>query len=124
MLVDRRLDRRRQLPKFSTFIYRLVICALVALAVLIVTLACGALGLHYFEKWSWTDSLLNAGLVMTGCGFDKTLIQHPGKIFAFYYTLISTAIYFGILMIVVAPIIHRLMHKFHLEIIEDQFKNY
>lgn len=89
--------------------------ALLGIAVLIVSLGMGMIGYHTFEKMTWIDAFVNAAMILSGMGPVATLNSNAGKIFAGCYALYSGIALIGVLGIIFAPVIHRFLHKFHLE---------
>ena len=79
------------------------------------SLGIGMAGYHGFEKMPWLDSFLNAAMILSGMGPVGTLQTDAGKFFAGCYALYSGLALIAIVGIVFAPIIHRFLHKFHLE---------
>ena len=79
------------------------------------SLGIGMAGYHGFEKMPWLDSFLNAAMILSGMGPVGTLQTDAGKIFAGCYALYSGLALIAIVGIVFAPVIHRFLHKFHLE---------
>jgi hypothetical protein len=95
------------------FARRMVLHAAVAAAFLVVSLAIGMAGYAYFEHLAWRDAFLNAAMLMGGMGPVETVQTAGGKLFAGLYALycgLGVLIAFAIL---VAPVLHRLLHKFH-----------
>lgn len=92
-----------------------------ALAVLLIgaSLFLGILGYHSIEGLPWTDSLLNASMILGGMGPVDTLHTEGGKLFASFYALFSGIMFLTIAAILFAPVVHRLLHKFHLDV-EDR----
>ncbi|HSX58013.1 MAG TPA: hypothetical protein VLE47_01940 [Candidatus Saccharimonadales bacterium] len=86
-----------------------------ALLLVIFSLFIGILGYHVFENLSWTDSLLNASMILGGMGPVNALQTESGKIFASFYALYSGIVFLVIAGLIFAPILHRFLHKFHLE---------
>jgi hypothetical protein len=75
----------------------------------------GMLGYRLTEGMAWIDAFLNAAMILSGMGPQDTMKTWGGKLFAGLY-----ALYSGLALIVVAgvifgPIIHRQLHRFHLE---------
>lgn len=101
------------LPPLSTFILRLLLSLLIALVLILVALYIGMLGYHIFEKMSWVDAFVNASMILSGMGPLGTLSTTSGKIFAGCYALFSGLLFISLIGIVLAPIIHRILHKFH-----------
>ncbi len=73
------------------------------------------IGYHVFEKLPWMDAFVNAAMILSGMGPVATLQTDAGKIFAGCYALFSGLALVAILGIIFAPVVHRFLHKFHLE---------
>ncbi len=72
-------------------------------------------GYRQFEGMPWIDAFLNAAMLMGGMGPIGELHTFSGKLFAGLY-----ALYCGLLLLVavgimMAPVIHRFLHRFHIE---------
>ena len=102
------------LPR-AAFITRMLRCLGVALACTAVCLGLGMAGYHFLEHLSWIDAFANASMILSGMGPMATLQTDAGKIFAGCYALFSGLAFLTIVGIVLAPIAHRFIHKFHLE---------
>jgi hypothetical protein len=79
------------------------------------SLGLGMLGYHVFEKMAWIDAFVNAAMILSGMGPVATLQSDGGKIFAGCYALFSGIALITIMGIIFAPVVHRFLHKFHLE---------
>lgn len=97
------------------FIFRLFSHLLTGIAVLIISLGIGVAGYHGYEQLSWLDSLLNASMILGGMGPVNVIHSDGGKWFASFYALFSGMIFLGVFGIIVAPVIHRLLHLMHLD---------
>ena len=97
------------------FIKRVLAFAALAMAVLFVSLLIGIVGYHVTEGLNWTDSLLNASMILGGMGPVNELKTEAGKIFASFYALFSGIVFLVAVGVLIAPILHRLLHQFHLE---------
>lgn len=89
--------------------------ALVALAILAAALVLGVLGYHRTEGLSWIDALLNASMILGGMGPVDVLRTTGGKLFASFYALFSGVLFLVVAGVLIAPIVHRFLHRFHLE---------
>ncbi len=78
-------------------------------------LGIGMYGYHVFAALPWIDAFVNASMILSGMGPMAELKTDAAKLFAGTYALFSGLIFIGIAGILVAPVLHRLMHKFHLE---------
>lgn len=85
------------------------------LAVIVASLAIGMLGYRLTEGMDWLDAFLNASMILGGMGPVDTLHSTVGKLFAGIYALYSGLVLIGIAGLLLAPFMHRLMHRFHLE---------
>ena len=83
--------------------------------VIALSLGIGMTGYHGFEKLPWLDAFLNAAMILSGMGPVATLQTDAGKLFAGCYALYSGIALISIVGIIFAPIVHRFLHKFHLE---------
>ncbi len=97
------------------FLVRQLIYLLVALGIVVVSLVLGMAGYHYLESLSWIDSLVNAAMLLGGMGPVNELHTSAGKLFASFYALYSGIIFLVVVGVIFAPLYHRFMHRFHLE---------
>jgi hypothetical protein len=106
---------KQPLASRKTFARRLTLNVLVAAGILFVSLGIGMLGYHLIESMSWVDSLLNASMILGGMGPVTPLQTDAGKIFASFYALYSGVVLLASVGVLAAPILHRFMHRFHLQ---------
>jgi len=76
----------------------LAVCSVVVVASLFI----GMLGYRLTEGMGWLDAFLNASMILGGMGPVDTLHSGAGKLV-------------GVAGLLLAPFMHRLMHRFHLE---------
>ncbi len=109
-------ERRKEplLPR-SQFLRRMARYVGIAFAIDAGSLAIGVLGYHFFEGLSWLDSLLNAAMLLGGMGPVNSLHTTAGKLFASFYAIYCGVIFLVVAGVILAPIIHRFLHHFHLE---------
>jgi hypothetical protein len=96
------------------FIWRVARWSALAGAVIAVSLAVGVCGYHYLDGLPWIDSLLNASMILGGMGPVDPLKTNAGKVFASVYALYSGLALIAIVGLMLAPILHRLLHIFHI----------
>jgi hypothetical protein len=110
------LERRHQpvLPR-GQFILRLGRWAGVAAGVVIVSLTVGTCAYHFLESLSWLDAFLNASMILGGMGPVNPLKTNAGKLFASFYALYSGLAILSVAGLILAPVVHRFLHKFHVE---------
>ncbi|MCX6079195.1 MAG: hypothetical protein NTW32_06645 [Chloroflexi bacterium] len=97
------------------FLIRLVNHGLIAFGLIVGSLGLGIFGYHYLESLSWIDALVNASMLLGGMGPVNPLQTTAGKLFASFYALYSGMIFLIITGVLLAPVIHRFLHHFHLE---------
>jgi hypothetical protein len=87
------------------------------LSLLVVTpaLLIGVAGYHWIDQLDWVDSLLEASMILGGMGPVNPLRSDAAKLFASGYALFSGLVLIGVMGIILTPITHRLLHKFHAE---------
>ena len=99
----------------AEFLLRLLRSVCFTLLIVAVSLAMGSVGYHHFEGLAWVDSLLNAAMILTGMGPVTPMQCVSGKLFATFYALYSGIAFLSVMAILLAPVIHRAMHRFHLD---------
>jgi len=102
------------------FLRRMVVHFCVALSVIAASLFAGILGYHRFEQMPWLDAFLNASMILGGMGPVETKLSEPGKLFAGVYALYSGLAFIAVIGILLAPVVHRLLHRFHWEDIKGE----
>jgi ABC-type glycerol-3-phosphate transport system permease component len=88
---------------------------LVGLCLILLSLIIGVFGYHFIENFGWIDSLLNASMILGGMGPVNELHTDAGKIFASMYALFSGIIFLVTAGVLLAPLMHRLLHILHLD---------
>jgi len=97
------------------FYWRVFNYTLFAAALIIISLSIGVLGYHYTNRLSWLDSLVNASMILTGMGPVDELQNNGAKWFASIYAIFSGVAFLTTVAVFLSPIIHRFLHRFHLE---------
>lgn len=103
----------------SAFLGRMARSGAVVLGIIAFSLLSGSAGYHYFGALPWIDALLNASMILTGMGPVDPLKTNSAKLFATFYSLYSGVAFLTMMAVLVAPLLHRFLHKFHLEVSED-----
>lgn len=105
--------RDQPLLPWREFLLRFARSAAFAFSLVLLALAIGVLGYHGFESLSWTDSFLNASMILGGMGPVDPMKTQAGKIFAGCYALFSGLAFVGLAGLLFLPVAHRLLHHFH-----------
>ncbi|MFZ1889389.1 MAG: hypothetical protein WAU33_15260 [Candidatus Binataceae bacterium] len=96
------------------FLWRFAQWTTLAVVVVSSSLAVGICGYHFLGGLQWIDSLLNASMILGGMGPVDTIKSNAGKIFASVYALYSGLALIAVVGILLTPVLHRFLHKFHL----------
>ena len=86
-----------------------------ALVVICVSLAFGMWGYEHYEHLAWRDAFLNAAMLMGGMGAVDPIHSNGGKLFAGFFALYAGGVFLVVAALLLAPVIHRIMHRFHWE---------
>jgi len=108
--------RTKPLPPKKVFILRMMRSLLLALGIIGASLGLGIFGYHFCGGLSWLDALLNASMILTGMGPVNELHTTAGKLFASFYALFSGVVFITSVAVMLAPVVHRFLHKFHFEL--------
>jgi hypothetical protein len=114
--MENRVQQYRPLPSRSHFFRRIGRSIGIAVCIIMSALAIGMSGYHCLEGLSWIDSFLNAAMILSGMGPASELHTVPGKLFAGIYAIFSGILFITVAAVLLAPVIHRFLHRFHLEL--------
>ena len=94
----------------------------IALGVIGGGLFVGMLGYHGFGGLSWKESFYYASMILSGEGpppdpqrLSSLEVSHL-HLFAGFYALFSGVTFITMVGVLFAPVLHRFLHRFHLEI--------
>jgi hypothetical protein len=107
--------KHEKLAPAHVFIRRLAACAAVAGLLAAFALLTGVVGYHWLAGLGWVDSLLNASMILGGMGPVNTLTNTSAKVFASGYALFSGLVFIAVMGIILTPVAHRMLHKFHID---------
>jgi hypothetical protein len=98
---------------------RLLGAAGVAIGLVAVSLAAGMVGYHWFESQPWLDAFVSASMILSGMGPVGAPQTVAGKLFSGSYALYSGFVALVCVGVLGAPVLHRFLHRFHLEDEDD-----
>lgn len=107
--------RRESLLPRQAFARRVAWHLALAGVTVAVALGVGVVGYHWLGDLPWIDALLNASMILGGMGPVDAITSPAGKLFASFYALFSGLLFIGIASLVVAPFVHRVMHRLHMD---------
>jgi len=99
----------------DTFNSRLFRHFLITILCVGIALFGGMLGYHFIESQTWLDAFLNASMILGGMGPVSELKTDLGKLFAGCYALFSGFFFLSLFGFLIAPVLHRALHRFHLD---------
>src|SRR5438477_6052669 len=105
----------KPLLPWPVFLRRLARSTAAGAGLILGSLLIGMAGYHSFEGMGWVDAFANAAMILSGMGPLVPLNTTGGKIFAGCYALYSGLALITIAAVTFSPVIHRFLHKFHLE---------
>ena len=105
------------------FYRRLANNTMIAIVVIIISLGIGVAGYMGFAHMHFVDALLNASMILGGMGPVDILPNDASKYFASCYALFSGVTFLSIVGVLFAPLLHRMMHRYHLQTDEDEKKS-
>jgi hypothetical protein len=115
-----RFERRGQpVASRRKFLARMLMAIGLWVILTILGLAIGIAGYAEFEGMSFVDAYVNAAMILSGMGPLGELKTTAGKIFAGSYAILSGLIIVIATGFILAPIFHRILHRFHVETKED-----
>lgn len=107
--------RHEQLLSGRQFAWRIARFAAVAGLLILLALSLGVGGYHWIAGFGWTDALLNASMILAGMGPVGELHGRAAKLFASAYALFSGLAFITVAAVLFTPLIHRILHLFHVE---------
>ena len=107
-------NRTAPLLPASAFRRRLARHGTYAVGLLAISLLVGTLGFHLLAGQTTIDALVNAAMLLGGMGPVGEIQSTPGKLFAASFALYAGLVFLLTVAVILAPIFHRFLHKFHL----------
>lgn len=103
---------RKPLPP-ALFVRRMALHVAIVVVVVAGSLVIGMAGYIWFERLPWRDAFLNAAMLLGGMGPVDAPKSDGGKIFAGLYALYAGLVFLVVAGLLLAPFVHRLLHRFH-----------
>ena len=87
-----------------------IACILIAISLLF-----GMLGYRFIAGFGWIESYQNAAMILAGMGEINDVPDGWPQIFSGSYALFSGVIFLSTVAVMFSPMVHRLLHKMHVE---------
>ena len=107
--------KQKPLLPFRAFVSRQLRFTAFALLLILVSLFMGMAGYHGIAGLSWVDAFYNASMILTGMGPVDPMHTTGAKVFAGTYALFSGVVFLSTAAVLLAPVVHRLLHRLHME---------
>lgn len=110
------LEHRSQplLPR-SEFVFRMARQVAVAQVLVLFSLLLGMVGFRLTEGLGWLDGFLESAMLLGGMGPVHAPVTQAGKLFDGFYALYAGLVFIGVGGFIMAPFIHRILHRIHLD---------
>lgn len=107
--------KKDKIVPLKIFYKRVLKNLVIAAFIMFICLLIGIAGYHYTAGIGWLDSLHNASMILSGMGPVVEIKSESGKWFSSFYALFSGVVFITNIGVILAPAIHRLIHRLHLE---------
>lgn len=107
--------RKQPLASKTVYYQRVFRNLLFTLVILSGALLIGIAGYHFIAHASWTDSVNNASMILSGMGPVIEIDNTAGKLFSSAFALFSSVVFITNVGIIRAPVVHRIAHRLHIE---------
>lgn len=91
-----------------------------ALILIAILLAIGMCGYRFLEGLSWLDSYAHAAMILSGMGPYNEPSSAGGRFFEGTYALFSGLVVVATTGLILAPVLHRIMHGLHVPDDDDE----
>ena len=107
--------RKQPLLRRADFLRRLLGHAAAALVLIFGSVAIGMAGYMHFEGLSPLDAFLDTAMLLGGMGPVHIPKTDAGKLFAGLFALYAGLVFIATAALVLGPVVHRVLHRFHLD---------
>lgn len=108
-------SRHQPLLHRAGFVRRVLGHAAAVVALIGASIAIGVAGYACFEGLPWLDAFLETAMLLGGMGPIHAPRTEAGKLFAGLFALYAGLVFIVTAALLLAPVLHRLLHHFHLE---------
>jgi hypothetical protein len=108
-------SKKQPLASIKTFYQRVLKNIVLACGIMGICLALGVAGYHYSADIPWLDAIHNSSMILSGMGPVVEIKTVAGKWFSSFYALFSGVVFITNIGIILAPAMHRLFHRLHLQ---------
>ena len=106
---------RGKLATREILVARLSRTGLIGFVIIVLAMTVGMSGYMYFGNMKFDEAFANAAMILSGMGPLDKLETPSGLYFEGLYALASGVTFFAVTGIMISPLLHRILHSFHLE---------
>ena len=110
--------RKQPLLTRRQFLSRQLWYFLYSTLIISISLLIGTAGYCYFGGLTFVCGFYNASMILTGMGPVDPMATDGAKIFSSFYALYSGIAFLTTAAVLLAPLVHRMMHVLHLDDVE------
>jgi len=104
-----------RLVSMEHFVWRMLRHAGYVLAIFALSLLAGTAGFILIEGHPFADAIIHSAHILSGLGLVEMPATYAGRIFVALFGLYSSLVFLAAFSVLSAPIIHRILHKLHLD---------
>ena len=97
------------------FIKRMALFIAIAGSLVAAALLIGVAGYHWIAGYTYMDAFFNAAMILTTMGPVGELKTDGAKVFVAMYALFSGLVFLTVMSVILAPVVHRILHTFHVD---------
>lgn len=113
-ILDSFEQQHEKLITSRQFAGRMIKFVVLGITIEISVILIGCLGYHFIGGLSWLNGALNATMVITGNGPVFQPQTDGAKIFQIIFSLSGVIVFILILSVMLAPVLHRVLHRFNI----------
>jgi len=107
---------KQELLSVRQFVWRMVRYFSISVMFVSFSLVVGVLGFHWIGKLSWDQAFINAVSMLGAVNAPYPMQDYGGHLFTACYGMFTETVFLLAFAIVLAPVIHRLLHRLHLDV--------
>ena len=111
-------DDGAPLPPHARFVRHLTFNVVLAVVLILGSLAVGMMGYHLLEGLGWVQSFGHAAMILGGMGPYNEPAGNGSKVFEGVYAIWCGLLLIGVTGLILSPVLHKVMHQ--LNIADDE----
>ncbi|MEM7391641.1 MAG: hypothetical protein AAF492_04765 [Verrucomicrobiota bacterium] len=114
------LEHRSQpLIPLKAFYTRVFKCFILTVLLVFFSLLLGVFGYASFGDYPLPDAIYRSSIILSEQELPDNEVSDPIKLFESFFLLYARLIFFSVIALLATPILHRVLHKLHLDVESD-----